>query len=492
MLRITKSKRNLAATALLAGFAWSASIAAAQPAGTFTATGSMLTARGYHTATLLSNGKVLITGGLTPTSTAAMLVSAAELYDPASGKFSSTGSMTVPRASHAATLLPDGRVLITGGDSSDFLLTNRAEIYDPSTGMFAVTNNMAGPRTCHHAILLRNGKVLIVGGVGGPDYPPPAELFDPAAGTFSLTGSYAAPDLDFNTCEAAAATLLADGKVLIIWQFGGAAVYDPETGFFERTGPPIGIGGNFGLPSATLLLTGKILAAGGADDGGYRDSAEFYSSGTFTPAGNMTTGRAGHTATLLPDGSVLLAGSGTCFGCANVDAPSSAELYDPARAAFVGLGAMSIRRVGHTATLLNSGRVLIAGGAYYPETSTAELYNPQLLIPAPRLFSIANNGQQGAVWHAATGELASPDSPAGVGEILSTYTSSLATDGAIPPQVAVGGKLAEVLYFGAAPGYPGYDQMNFRVPAGITLGPSVPLRLTYLERSSNEVTIGVK
>jgi uncharacterized protein (TIGR03437 family) len=96
------------------------------------------------------------------------------------------------------------------------------------------------------------------------------------------------------------------------------------------------------------------------------------------------------------------------------------------------------------------------------------------------------------VWHAATGELASPDSPAGVGEILSTYTTSLATDGAIPPQVAVGGKLAEVLYFGAAPGYPGYDQVNFRVPGGITPGPFVPLRLSYIERSSNEVTIGVK
>jgi uncharacterized protein (TIGR03437 family) len=96
------------------------------------------------------------------------------------------------------------------------------------------------------------------------------------------------------------------------------------------------------------------------------------------------------------------------------------------------------------------------------------------------------------VWHAATGEVASPDSPAGLGEILSTYTASLATDGAIPPQIAVGGKLAEVLYSGAAPGYPGYDQVNFRVPGGIAPGPSVPLRLTYLERSSNEVTIGVK
>src|SRR5262249_34882949 len=112
---------------------------------------------------------------------------------------------------------------------------------------------------------------------------------------------------------------------------------------------------------------------------------------------------------------------------------------------------------------------------------------------APALFSLGADGRgQGAIWHATTGELASPSSPGAAGEILSMYTTSLADRGVIPPQVAIGGRLAEVLYYGAAPGYPGYYQVNFRVPSGIVAGPAVSVRLMYLSRPSNEVTIGVR
>jgi uncharacterized protein (TIGR03437 family) len=72
------------------------------------------------------------------------------------------------------------------------------------------------------------------------------------------------------------------------------------------------------------------------------------------------------------------------------------------------------------------------------------------------------------------------------------YTTSLAEGGLIPPQVAIGGRLAEVLYYGSAPGYPGYFQVNFRVPAGVAPGPGVLVRLTYLGRLSNAVTIGMR
>jgi uncharacterized protein (TIGR03437 family) len=141
----------------------------------------------------------------------------------------------------------------------------------------------------------------------------------------------------------------------------------------------------------------------------------------------------------------------------------------------------------HTTTLLPDGTVLAAGGYILgpSATSSAELYRPAALTPAPRLFP-------GAIWHATTGMPISPEVPAGAGEILSMYTTSLIDGSVIPPRVIVGGRLAQVLYFGPAPGYPGYDQVNFVQPQGAASGSAVPVRLTYLDRSSNEVAISVK
>ena len=122
--------------------------------------------------------------------------------------------------------------------------------------------------------------------------------------------------------------------------------------------------------------------------------------------------------------------------------------------------------------------------------ASAELYTPAVLIAAPTLFSLSSDGKgQGAIWDGITGIVASPSAPAIAAEVLSMYTSGLGK--VIPPQVAVGGRLAEIQYFGDAPGYPGYTQVNFRVPDGTTPGSAVPVRLIYLGRSSNEVTIAV-
>jgi uncharacterized protein (TIGR03437 family) len=124
--------------------------------------------------------------------------------------------------------------------------------------------------------------------------------------------------------------------------------------------------------------------------------------------------------------------------------------------------------------------------------SSAELYAPAVLVPAPVLFSTSGDGKgQGAIWHAQTGQIATADNPAVGGEALSMYTTSLADGSVSPPQVIVGGRLAQVLYFGAAPGYPGYYQVNFVVPGGVAPGAAVSVRLTYLSRPSNAVTIGV-
>src|SRR4051812_11845096 len=170
---------------LLGAMAWGACPVAAQ--GTFTATGSMTNPRTGHTATLLPNGKVLIVGGISYLAPTAQGLSSAELYDPLTGTFSPTGSMSIPRLSHTATLLPDGRVLIAGGfaDSANQAITGTtatAELYDPGTGTFAPAGRMSVPRFSHSATLLNNGEVLIAGGDGDPaamSEPATAELYDP-------------------------------------------------------------------------------------------------------------------------------------------------------------------------------------------------------------------------------------------------------------------------------------------------------------------------
>jgi hypothetical protein len=361
-------------------------VALAQHTGTFTQTGNMTTPRIGHTATLLLNGKVLITGGSDPTHPGSALAST-ELFNPDTGTFTATGNMITGRSSHSSTLLPDGRVLIAGGTSSDFsdrLAT--AEIYNPDTGTFSSTGSMVTAQAGHTATLLNNGKVLITGGgtlaVSCPDFNVAnPEIFDPATGMFSATGGYAANgDPCFGTTLASAtATLLPNGKVLI--GSGSLELYDPATDTFSLTGRNA-TRGSIGR-TATLLPNGKVLVTGGEDDFGDYANTELYdpSAGEFTASGNMTRPRMDHTATLLRDGSVLIAGGQLSPGVV-----ASTELYDSATGSFTAPADMTFGRFFHTATLLMDGRVLIAGGyTSYPvsaNSDSAELYIPSRLVPA--------------------------------------------------------------------------------------------------------------
>jgi len=321
--------------------------------GTFSPTGSMATARDGHTATLLLDGRVLIAGGADaePGKCNYDPLATAELYDPATGTFIPTGSMTATRIRHTATLLSDGRVFIAGGDGSG---KASAELYDPATGTFSPAGRMTPDRSSHTATLLSDGRVLMAGGTDWYN-PTQTELYDPRTGTFTRTGEMTT-DRGWSYTRLFTTTLLTDGRVLIA---GGhnvtsAEVYDPRTGKFNLTGPMTAPRQGH---AAALLPDGRVLLAGGSDNIYHLATAELYDprTGTFIPTGSMTVTRFVPDATLLHDGRVLVTGGqGGVFG--------SAELYDPTTGTFTATGSMATARDHNTATLLADGRVLVAGG----------------------------------------------------------------------------------------------------------------------------------
>jgi hypothetical protein len=362
----------------------SATVTVTTSSGGFTPTGNLHEARGLHTATLLPNNKVLVAYGSNSSSytEAAGYVglSSIEVYDAGAGTFTEIyGDDGLGIYGHTATLLQNGTVLLTGGFINDFwdygpsTSSNGAGLYDSATGVLSGTGNMTASRGGHTATLLADGKVLIA---GGADTDPTgtglasAELYDPGTGTFTQTGSMAVGRY-LHT-----ATLLQSGKVLIV---GGALtstsdpvataeVYDPATGIFTMTGAMKTAREQH---TATLLADGRVLILGGTTSAGVGDptaTAEVYdpSTGSFSVTGSMAEARTYHTATLLPSGKVLVAGGG--------DENSTAEVYDPATGSFSITGGMEIGRSGHTATLLPNGSVLLAGGGMFGGLASAELY----------------------------------------------------------------------------------------------------------------------
>ena len=361
-------------------------------------TGNLNAPRRSHTATMLSNGKVLVAGG--DSGFDDPVLNSAELYDPTSGTWSYTGSLNIPRLNHTATLLPDGRVLVAGGWNDVEGPLNSVEIYDPATGTWDSTGNLNRVRSWHTATLLQNDKVLVVGGADEDVNLRGAELYDPTTGTWVIT------DSTIRARYGHTATLLENGRVLIV---GGsddgdlasalsiAESYDPATGAWSVTANPNTVPV---FHTATLLQDGKVLLAGGYDAPPRSlNGAELYdpSTRTWSDTSNLDIARSGHTATLLASGTVLVVGGHDWNRRSSL---AGAELYHPAIGIWTSTTNLNTPRDGHTATLLTNGKVLVAGGftiAGGPSGSilnSAELYDTTGITAIPKIVSTSVVGKR--------------------------------------------------------------------------------------------------
>jgi len=242
----------------------------------------------------------------------------------------------------------------------------------------------------HSAILLKDGKVLISGGVlypSGVGHAAPS-LYDPATGMFTPDG-----DL-YGTRYSSTATLLDDGRALLVggWRDGDVSAYDPVSrNWMFLAYLPIWGHTSTRLSNGTVLIIGGLFFTGSDFYNDYGEeslnTAQIYDPHDLLlrATGSLLQARGGHTATLLSSGLVLVAGGDWNY----IHTLASAELYDPVTGGFADGGGMTVGRSGHTATLLRDGRVLLAGG---DNLGTAELYIP----PASALWQQATIAMQTA------------------------------------------------------------------------------------------------
>ncbi len=383
-----RHKQDTAFWLARAWIALAVGLSAIQPAeaGSFLTTGALNNARYAHTATLLPGGTVLVAGGYGTNQ-----MTSAELYDPAIGTWTMTGGLNDRRDSHTATLLPNGEVLVAGGEiyipGVRTVAIASAELYDPTSQMWRFTGPLNIARASHTATLLPNGYVLVAGGetFDGTNYVSVglSELYDPSTGTWTVNAALNVAR-QYHT-----ATAMVDGRVLVVGGYNddtghltSAELFDPHTGTWQPTGS---LADARAAHSATLLPSGQVLVAGGATCCGAfltfvsLSSAEIYDpiAGTWAEINPMNTARLSHTASLLPDGQVLVTGGLYEDGGFAFYDLTSTEEFDLVTGEWAWTGDLPGRTEQSSATLLFDGRLLLAGGANnYHALTDAELYEP--------------------------------------------------------------------------------------------------------------------
>lgn len=318
--------------------------------------GKLSEARASHTATLLRNGKVLIAGGMERNG---VFFDNADIFDPQTNSVKQIkGKMSIKRVSQTATLLPDGRVLIAGGWSNSDAPETSAEIFDPRTESFTAVGNLNRRRAAHTETLLEDGRVLITGGFDGKESLDDAEIFDPKTNTFSVIGKMK------NARLAHTATKLADGKIFLAGGeigrgqiLSSAEIFDPKTNSFSLLKNAMTVVRY--KHDAILLADGRVLIFGGSDSRDWRGqykSAEIFNlrTGEFTPTGEMNFARfkIDGTTVRLEDGKIFIGGGS-----------ERAEVFDPQTNSFSRTnGEFGMPLHYATVTLLLDGRALIVGG----------------------------------------------------------------------------------------------------------------------------------
>jgi tRNA A-37 threonylcarbamoyl transferase component Bud32/N-acetylneuraminic acid mutarotase len=310
--------------------------------------------RYLHTATRLDDGKILVVGGRS----GGDALDTAELYDPSTNIWISTAKMATARYRHTATLLPDGSIVVTGGQSGDGSFLDTAERYDPLTNSWASAGRMGAARATHTTTLLDDGRLLVAGGYNTRQFHNAAELYEPATNTWNP----AAAMTDVHSGHTA--TLLPNGQVMVAGGFGTtsqatAEQYDASSNRWTSAGSMQE--GRLDH-TATLLANGTVLVAGGVNShagGTYLATAEIYdpAAKTWAAAAPMAGPRSGHTAGMLPSGQVLIAG-----GRDASSSLSSSERYDPTANAWGPAGTLAAARWLPASALLPDGRILLTGG----------------------------------------------------------------------------------------------------------------------------------
>jgi PKD repeat protein len=415
----------------------------------WSSTGSIAIGRENHTATLISNGNVLIAGGWQGSSH----VAACELYDFSTGVWTSGGTLATARQDHTMTLLPNGKVLVAGGRTG-FTATSSTvscELYDPATNSWGSAASLATARCTHTAVLLGNGKVLVSGGSNGSALAS-CELYDPANDSWSPAGT-------LNFARFLHASLLtSNGNVVAIAGGNGGSpvssceIYDPGSDSWIPLGSLIQ--GRY-YHRASLLNDGTVLVTGG-DNGSYLASCEIYdpSNGTTFTTASLSTARRLHRATVLGDGEVLVTGG------SNGTPLASCEIYDPHTKTWRGMPSLAQIRYYHTVMFYNN-VVLVAGG-----------YSGSFYISSSEILTLAPTAVSSTV-----------QTHFGVAKSITLSSDSIAASysmSTLPAHGSLSGTPPNLIY-SPMPSFVGTDHFSYTATDSLGTGPAATVTINVTD-----------